>query len=117
MKKIRLLKNKAFAVGKYIRIPPTKIRRILKQIQGKSYINALILLKFLPYKGYNPVIKVLESAASNAAHNKGLKKSKLKIKSAFVNQGPSLKRLKYGSKGKVERIVKLTSMITIVVTT
>ena len=117
MKKIRLLKNKAYAIGKYIRIPPTKIRRVLKQIQGKSYINAVSLLKFLPYKSYDPIVKVLESAASNAVHLKGLKKSQLKIKSAFVNQGPSLKRLKYCSKGKVERIVKVTSIITIVVTT
>ena len=114
--KLHLLKNKSFAVGKYIRISPTKIRRILKQIQGKSYINALNTLKFLPYKGCNPVIKVLESPASNVVYNNGIKKSRLKIKSAVVNQSPSLKRLKYCSKRKAAQIVKSTSAITIVVT-
>jgi large subunit ribosomal protein L22 len=114
--KVRLLENESFAVGKYIRISPTKIRRILRQIQGKSYVDALTILKFLPYKGCNPVIKVLESAASNAAYNNGMEKSRLKIRSAVVDQGPSLKRLRYCSKGKAVRIVKLTSIITIIVT-
>lgn len=116
MKKIRLLKTEAFAVGKYIRISPTKIRRILRQIQGRSYTDALSLLKFLPYKGCAPILKVLQSAVSNAVCNNGLEKSRLKIKSAIVNQGPSLKRLRYCSKGRVDRIVRLTSTITIVVT-
>jgi large subunit ribosomal protein L22 len=115
MKKVRFLKDDVFAVARYLHVSPTKIRRILNQIRGKSYVDALSFLKFLPYKGCALVIKVLQSAVSNAVFNRGLEKSRLKIKSAFVDQGPSLKRLRYRAKGKADRIVRFTSTITIVV--
>ena len=66
MKTISLQSNEARAVSKYIRMSPSKIRRVLKQIQGKSYKDALILLNFLPYASCQPIIKVLRSAAANA---------------------------------------------------
>lgn len=49
MKTISVQKNEALAVSKYVRMSPGKIRRVLRQIQGKSYKDALIILKFLPY--------------------------------------------------------------------
>lgn len=116
MKKIRFLECDVFAVGRYLHVSPTKIRRILNQIRGLSYTDALSLLKFLPYKGCTLVIKVLQSAAANAVFNRGFEKSRLKVKSAFVDQGPSLKRLRYRAKGKADRIIRFTSTITIVLT-
>ena len=46
------------AVAKYIRMSPSKVRRVLRQIQGKSYKDALVLLEFMPYASCEPVIKV-----------------------------------------------------------
>jgi large subunit ribosomal protein L22 len=37
------------AVAKYIRMSPHKIRRVLDQIRGRSYQEALMILEFLPY--------------------------------------------------------------------
>ena len=115
MKTISVQPNEARAVSKYIRMSPSKIRRVLRQIQGKSYKDALIILEFLPYASCEPIIKVLRSAAANAKHNKGFDESNLVIKSAFANQGPTMKRFRPRAQGRAYRILKATSHITIIV--
>ena len=60
------------AIARYIRISPYKVRRVLDQIRGRSYREALIILEFMPYRACEPVLKVLRSAAANAEHNAGL---------------------------------------------
>lgn len=115
MKTISIQQNEARAVSKYIRMSPSKIRRVLRQIQGKSYKDALIILEFLPYASCEPIIKVLRSAAANAKHNKGFDESNLVIKSAFANQGPTMKRFLPRAQGRAYRILKATSHITIIV--
>jgi large subunit ribosomal protein L22 len=115
MKTISVQPNETRAVSKYIRMSPSKIRRVLRQIQGKSYKDALIILEFLPYASCEPIIKVLRSAAANAKHNKGFDESNLVIKSAFANQGPTMKRFRPRAQGRAYRIQKATSHITIIV--
>ena len=63
------------AIAKYIRMAPNKIRRVLNQIRGKSYKEAVMILEFMPYSACKPVLQVLQSAGSNAENNEGLKKS------------------------------------------
>jgi large subunit ribosomal protein L22 len=62
----------AKAIGRYIRMSPRKVRRVLNQIRGKSYEEALMLLEFMPYKACGPVWQVIYSAAANAEHNLNL---------------------------------------------
>lgn len=64
------------AVAKYIRISPQKVRRVLNQIRGRSYQDALMILEFLPYSASGPVWQVVHSAAANAENNYGLDKKK-----------------------------------------
>ena len=66
----QLIKAKA----KYIRMSPHKIRRVLDQLRGRSYKEALMILEFLPYNASGPIWQVIHSAAANAKHNYGLKK-------------------------------------------
>ncbi len=115
MKTISVQPNEARAVSKYVRMSPSKIRRVLRQIQGKSYKDALIILEFLPYASCEPIIKVLRSAAANAKHNKGFNETNLTVKSAFANQGPTMKRFRPRAQGRAYRILKATSHITIIV--
>ena len=109
-----LQNNEARAVSKYIRMSPSKVRRVLRQIQGKSYKAALVLLEFMPYASCEPIIKVLRSAAANASHNIGLNETDLFVKSAFADQGPVMKRFRPRAQGRAYRILKATSHITIV---
>ncbi|NEP19705.1 MAG: 50S ribosomal protein L22, partial [Leptolyngbya sp. SIO4C1] len=60
------------AVARYIRMSPHKVRRVLDQIRGRSYREALIILEFMPYRACEPILKVLRSAVANAEHNEGL---------------------------------------------
>jgi large subunit ribosomal protein L22 len=103
------------AVSKYIRMSPNKIRRVLRQIQGKTYKEALTLLEFMPYASCEPIIKVLRSAAANAKNNFGFDETRLVIKSAFADQGPVMKRFRPRAQGRAYRILKATSHITIIV--
>lgn len=114
MKTISLQQNETKAVSKYIRMSPSKVRRVLRQIQGKSYKDALLLLEFLPYASCDPIIKVLRSAAANAKHNKGFDETQLIVKSTFANEGPTMKRFRPRAQGRAYRIQKATSHITVI---
>ena len=101
------------ATSKYIRISPTKVDVIIKKIRGKSYKEALQILKYLPQKAGAIVWQTLYSAVSNATHNFDFEKENLIISEAFVNQGPILKRMRARAKGKGAAIQKKMSHITI----
>lgn len=103
------------AVAKYIRMSPTKVRRVLNQIRGKSYKDALMILEFMPYSACEPVLQVLQSAAANAQNNNGLQKSELLINRAFADAGPVLKRFRPRSQGRGFKIQKPTCHITVCV--
>lgn len=101
------------AIAKYIRMSPNKVRRVLDQVRGKSYQEALMILEFMPYRACVPIWKALNSAAANAEHNHGLKKQKLMVSKAFVDQGPTLKRFRPRAQGRGYQIRKPTCHITI----
>jgi len=105
----------AKAVSKYLRLSPTKVRYVLKQIQGCSYEKTLILLEFLPYAACRPIWQIIRSAAANAYVKHGIAKKDLVIKEIFVNQGPVLKRFKTRSQGRAFAIRKPTCHITVIV--
>jgi len=109
MKKIEIR-----AVSRYVRMSPSKIRRVLRQIKGKTYSEACMLLKYMPYASCIPIKKVLHSASANARSNFGFKEKDLVVKSSFVDQGPTMKRFRPRAQGRSYRILKLTSHITIV---
>ncbi len=103
------------AVAKYVRMSPRKVRRVLDQIRGKSYRDALIILEFMPYKACEPIIKVLRSAVANAEHNNGLDPAALVISEAFADAGPTLRRFRPRAQGRAYQIRKPTCHITIAV--
>ena len=107
--------NNVKAQAKYIRMSPSKVQRVLNQIRGCSYEEALLILKFMPYRACEPVLKVLKSAAANAQKNNGFNKQDLQVAIAFADKGPILKRMRPRSKGRGFPIKKYTSHITIYV--
>ena len=58
-------KTAAQAHGRYIRGSASKVRRVLDQIRGRTYRDALIMLEFMPYRSTEPITKVLRSAVAN----------------------------------------------------
>lgn len=103
------------AVARYIRMSPFKVRRVLDQIRGRSYREALIILEFMPYRACEPILKVLRSAVANAEHNEGYTPADLVVSQAYADQGPVLKRFRPRAQGRAYQIRKPTCHITIAV--
>jgi large subunit ribosomal protein L22 len=104
------------ATSKYIRISPTKLDVILSKIRGKSYKEALQILKYLPQRSGAIVWQTLYSAVSNATHNFDFEKENLVIEEAFSNKGPGgrqTKRVRFINKGRQAPIEKKMAHLTI----
>ena len=103
------------AILKYAKITPRKARRVIDLIRGKRASDALISLRFMPYRGAQFIEKLLKSAMANAEQkNSHVDIDKLKVKEALVDQGPVMKRMEPRSMGRANTIRKRTSHITIV---
>ena len=100
---------------RYARISPQKCRLVADVIRGKPVGNAKNTLKYMPKKGARLVLKVLESAISNAEQNHGLDIDELKVASICVDAAPMFKRFHARAKGRGSRILKRTSHITVTV--
>ncbi len=114
MKRIEV-ENGVSATAKYVRMAPRKVRLVVDQIRNKSVSQALELLQFAEVAAAVPVEKVLRSAVANAENNNNLRENNLYIAEAYVDEGPTLKRIRPRAKGSASRINKRTSHITIVV--
>ena len=105
----------ARAIAKGIRIPARKTRLVIDLVRGKSVAEADKILANINKEAARVARKVLTSAVANAENNLGLDKTKLYVSRAYVDEGQTLKRMNFGSRGHVDPIKKRTSHITIVV--
>ena len=103
------------ATLRFARISPQKTRLVADQIRGKSVDKALDILKFSNKKSASIIKKVLESAIANAEHNAGVDVDVLEVSEVFIDQGPTLKRLRPRARGRADRLLKPTSHITVTV--
>ena len=108
-------KTMAKAMARQVRISPFKVRQVLTLIRGKGAGEAMTILRFSPQKAARIVYKVLQSAVANAEHNYGMDTDKLRVFTAFVDQGPSMKRYRPVSMGRAHPYVHRTSHVTVVV--
>ena len=101
----------AYALHKMAIIAPRKARMTLDLIRGKSVVEARGILKTTNTKASRLISKVLDSAVANAVNNLSLKEENLYVSECYINPGPILKRIKFGSRTKVDRRDKRTSHI------
>lgn len=103
------------ATARYMRVSPRKVRLVVDTIRGKSVSKALATLDYTPKAAAKTVRKVLKSAVANAENNqKADQVEELIIAQAYVDGGPTLKRMRPRAMGRAGRILKRTSHITIV---
>ncbi len=106
----------SYAIHKRAIIKPRLARMTMDLIRGKDINTARGILDNTNTKASRLIIKVLNSAVANAVNNNGANEAELKIKECFVNPGPVYKRIKFASRGNVDRNDKRTSHITVCVT-
>jgi large subunit ribosomal protein L22 len=102
------------AVGKYVRISPTKVRKVARAVKRKRVEDALGVLGFMPQRSAKVLGKIIRSAVANADQKPDIEVDNLAIANIVVNQGPSLKRFRPRAMGRATRILKRTSHITVV---
>ena len=105
----------ARAIARYIRVSPRKARQIVDLIRGKQVDEALSILQFVPSSTTQVVRKVLNSAIANAENNLELLADDLYVQRIWVDQGPTLKRMKPRGLGRGDLMRRRTSHITVVV--
>lgn len=103
------------AIAKYVRVSPRKVRLVADVIRGKRVNEALAILRVMPQMSKEPVIKTLKSAIANAENNDDAVAEDLYVTGIFIDQGPSLKRIKPRAQGRADRINKRSSHITVMV--
>ena len=96
-------------------ISAKKLKLIIDLVKGKPVEEALHILRFLTSPGAAAVAKVVESAAANAENEFLARSSSLKITEIYADEGPSLKRFRARARGRVGRITRRSSHVTVVV--
>ena len=110
----------AKATHKYISTSPRKMRLVIDLIRGKSVESAIDILHFNPKHASKNAEKVLRSAVANLFNKNEDNKVEIEdliVKEAYVNQGPTLKRMQPAPMGRAYRIRKRSNHLTIVVGT
>ena len=103
------------ASGRYLRISPSKVRRVAREIRKKPYSEAIAILEAMPHKGARLLRKVISSAAANALYNnKKLDEGMLYIRELYVEEGPRMKRMWPRGRGRADRLLKRMSHIRVV---
>ena len=103
------------AQARFVRVTPRKARRVVDLIRGLPADEAQAVLRFAPQSASEPVGKVLASGIANAEHNDKLDRGTLVVERAWVDEGPTLKRIRPRGFGRAFRVTKRTSHITVVV--
>ncbi|MGQ9888154.1 MAG: 50S ribosomal protein L22 [Aggregatilineales bacterium] len=102
------------AKTKHIMIAPRKLRLVCDQVRGMGAEQALTVLRFMPQKGAKIASKTLAAAVANAENNFDLNRDNLYIEQIFADEGPSLKRMKAGARGRYKPRVRRTAHLTVI---
>jgi large subunit ribosomal protein L22 len=105
----------ATATARFVHVSPTKARRVIDLVRGKSVSEALDILRWAPQSASEPVAKVIASAAANAQNNAGLDPDTLVVATVYADGGPTAKRIRPRAQGRAYRIRRRTSHITVIV--
>jgi large subunit ribosomal protein L22 len=105
----------ARAQARYVRVTPMKARRVIDLIRGMNAADAQAVLKFAPQAASEPIGKVLDSAIANATNNHAMDARGLVVSAAYVDEGPTMKRIRPRAQGRAYRIRKRSSHITVIV--
>lgn len=105
------------AIAKYIRMSPRKARLIVDLVRGMDAEQALTTLKFMPQAAAKPIYKLVASAVANAEENYGLSSDELFISEIASDSGPTLRRGRFGGRGRYKPILKRSAHLKVVLAT
>jgi large subunit ribosomal protein L22 len=101
------------ASSRYVRVAPRKARLVADQVRGLQIDRARALLQFSPRGAARDIVKLIESAASNAENNHELVADEMRVAEITVDEGPTLRRFRPRALGRATPINKRTSHIAV----
>ncbi|MDR1616370.1 MAG: 50S ribosomal protein L22 [Syntrophomonadaceae bacterium] len=102
------------AVARYIRVSPLKARQVADLIRKKNIKEAAGILRYANKKPARFIDKVLKSAVANAEHNYNMDSDILYVSEIYIDEGPTLKRMKPRGYGRADVMRHRTSHITVI---
>ncbi|MBN1203203.1 MAG: 50S ribosomal protein L22 [Anaerolineae bacterium] len=102
------------AVARYLPISAQKMRLVCDQVRSMDADQALIVLQFMPQKGARFLHKLIESAVANAEQNFEMNRRDLHIVTLVADEGPSMRRVKAGARGRYKPRIKRSTHLTVV---
>lgn len=108
----------ARAINRYVLTSPRKMRLLVDLVRGKGVDEALSILHFSPKHSSKVLEKTIHSAVSNLQNkieSGRVDSQDLFIKTAYVNGGPTMKRILPAPMGRAFRIIKRSHHLTVVV--
>ena len=103
------------AVAKQIGASPKRLRPIIDLVRGRPVTDALNMLSLMTSPWAKQVYKIVHSAAANAENNMMMDRDDLKIVRITADQARPLKRFRPRARGRIGRITKQASHLTVVV--
>lgn len=102
---------KAQSSQRYIRMSHRKLRRVANEVRGKNAVEALHMLRFMPYFASDVIYKNLKSAVHNAMVKYGelATPENLTVSAIMVDEGPAYRRFKPRAQGRIYKIEKPTA--------
>ncbi len=104
----------AKAKARYARIAPRKARAVIDLIRNKHVNEAKAILDYNPRRGAGIINKLLNSALANAENTLNMKTKNLYVAEAYVDEGPTMKRIQPRARGRRNLIRKRLSHITLI---
>ena len=108
----------ARALKRHVGSSPRKMRLLVDLIRNKRVDEAISILRFTNKNAAKVVEQTLASAYSNLVNKLDsgrITQNEVIIKEAYVNEGPSMKRVLPAPQGRAFRIRKRSSHLTLVV--
>jgi large subunit ribosomal protein L22 len=102
------------AVSRYLPISARKMRLVCDPVRGMDADQALTILRFTPQKGARFLYKLIESAVANAEENFELSRQDLYVSQLLADEGPSMRRVKAGARGRYKPRTKRSTHLTLV---
>jgi len=106
--------NEFKAVAKGVSYSAQKVRLVVDLVRGKDVVDALDTLKFVQNRSSEPVYKVVRSAMLNAEENFGVSRGSLYVHKIFADEGRTLKRGRFGGRGRYKPQLKRSSHVTVI---
>lgn len=100
--------------NKRIQVSPRKARLVVDMVRGKDVNEALAMLNFTPNKSAAEIARAIKAAQNAAEEVHDLDPDGLYVKRIFADQGPTYRRWRARARGRVNRRLKRTSHVTVV---